>query len=106
MVPSRQMVEKWNNIIDNSQSGKSAIIDVNMWFGKATIDACVSTLLLYGSVGCGLTVNSYFNRVGAGAFEYDFGALDDADNALTKSYMNLMYDHLPVVTYGPGFPLC
>lgn len=87
------MVEKWNNIIDNSQSGKSAVIDVNMWFGKATIDAYVSALLLGGSVGSGLTVNPYLNRVGAGAFEYDFGALDDADNPLTKSYMNLMYDH-------------
>jgi len=44
-------------------------------------------------LGCGLTVNPHLKRVGAGAFEYDFGALDDADNPLTKSYMNLMYDH-------------
>jgi len=42
-VPHRQMVDKWNTIIENSKSGKSAIIDVNMWFGKATIDACVWT---------------------------------------------------------------
>ena len=35
-------------------------------------------------------------RIGAGAFEYDFGALDDADNPFTKSYTNLMYDRLPL----------
>ena len=51
-------------------------------------------------VGCGLTVNSFLKRIGAGAFEYDFGALDGADNPLAKSYQNLMYGYLsspPVV---------
>ena len=31
-------------------------------------------------------------RIGAGALDYDFGALDDMDNPFTKSYMNLVYD--------------
>ena len=37
-----------------------------------------------------------------GAFDYDFGALDDADNPLTKSYADLVYDHLspPSVVQG------
>jgi len=46
------------------------------------------------SMGCGLTVNLSLIRIGAGAFAYNFGALDDADNPLTKSYMNVAYDHL------------
>ena len=37
----RQMVDKWTSIIENGKSGNSATIDVNMWFGKATLDACV-----------------------------------------------------------------
>ena len=28
-------------------------------------------------------------RIGAGAFEYEFGAVDGSDNPLTKSYFNL-----------------
>ena len=97
--PRCQMADKWNSIIENSKSGHSTVIDVNMWFGKATLDAYVSAAVL--SVHK-LRTNGELTsqRIGAGAFEYDFGALDDADNPLTKSYRNLMYDHLsspPVV---------
>ena len=35
------MADKWSSIIENGTSGYSAIIDVNVWFGKATLDACV-----------------------------------------------------------------
>ena len=42
----RQMTDKWSNIIENGQSGYSAVIDVNLWVGKATLDACVSFLAL------------------------------------------------------------
>ena len=41
----------------------------------------------------GLIVTLPFERIGSGAFDYDFGALDGADNPLTKSYTNVMYDH-------------
>lgn len=30
-------------------------------------------------------------NIGAGAFDYDFGGLEDTDNKLTKSYKNLVY---------------
>ena len=45
-------------------------------------------------MGYRLTVNqsTSLKRIGAGAFEYDFGALDDADNPLTKSYTDVLYD--------------
>jgi len=39
-------------------------------------------------------MNSSSERIGTGAFGYNFGALDDVDNPLTKSYMDLMCDHL------------
>ena len=38
--PCRQMADKWSGIIANT-SGHSAVIDVNMWLGKSTLDACV-----------------------------------------------------------------
>ena len=36
--PCRQMADKWSDIITRGESGCSAVIDVNMWFGKATLD--------------------------------------------------------------------
>jgi len=45
-------------------------------------------------MGPGLTTNPSVKSIGAGAFEYDFGALDETDNPFTKSYMNITYDHL------------
>ena len=42
-----QMVNKWNDIIESSKTGYSALIDVNMWLGRATLDAYV-----LASVGC------------------------------------------------------
>jgi len=39
--PRCQMTDKWNNIIANDKSGRSATIDVSAWLGKATLDACV-----------------------------------------------------------------
>ena len=85
-----QMADKWNDIIENSESGYSAVVDANMWLGKAALDTyvLVSTLSL-----CGLQIN-FILRIGAGAFDYDFGALDEADNPLTKSYTDIMCGHL------------
>ena len=41
-------------------------------------------------------------RIGAGALDYDFGALDDADNPFTKSYTNLVYDRLSLFSMVQG----
>ena len=43
------MGDKWIGIIENGQSGDSAVIDVNLWVGKAALDAYV--LPLAGAVG-------------------------------------------------------
>ena len=40
--PCDQMADKWSSIIENSESGQSAVINVNTWFAKATLDAYVS----------------------------------------------------------------
>ena len=91
--PCCQMADKWSGTIEKGRPGQPAVIDVNMWFGKATLDAYVSVAALCAH---GLRTNGELtsHRIGAGAFEYDFGALDGADNPLAKSYQNLMYDHL------------
>jgi len=83
------MADKWSSIIENSDPGYSAIIDVTIWMGKATLDACVLALV---SGVHRLIATSSFERIGTGAFDYDFGALDGADNPLAKSYTNVMYD--------------
>ena len=44
--PRREMADKWSNIIANGKSGNSATIDVSVWLGKATLDACVQALVL------------------------------------------------------------
>ena len=91
--PHRQMADRWSNIIANGKSLHSAVIDVNMWFGKATLDACVLSQRQMW-VDRGLIVNPSLKRIGAGAFEYDFGALDETDNPFTRSYTNVTYDRL------------
>ena len=45
--PHCQMADKWSDIIAHGESGYSATIDVNMWFGKATLDVYVNF-----SAGC------------------------------------------------------
>ncbi|KAF9780802.1 cytochrome P450 [Thelephora terrestris] len=63
------LVDKWHETISNSESGQTAIFDVNSWLNKASLDA-----------------------VGAGAFGYDFGALENAGNKLAETYENLTFD--------------
>ena len=41
-----QMADKWSGIIENGKPGHSAVIDANMWFGKAALDAYVSVAVL------------------------------------------------------------
>ncbi|KAF9778997.1 cytochrome P450 [Thelephora terrestris] len=60
---SNSLADKWHDIISNAGSGEAAVIDVYSWLSKATLDA-----------------------IGTGAFDYDFGALENTDNRLTKSF--------------------
>jgi len=55
--PCRQMADKWSGIIANSESGYSAVLDVNMWFGKAALDACVLVSVTPVSGMCGPRAN-------------------------------------------------
>ncbi|KAF9779010.1 cytochrome P450 [Thelephora terrestris] len=66
---SNSLAEKWHETLSTAGSGRAAIIDVHSWLSKATLDA-----------------------IGAGAFDYDFGALENTDNKFTKSYANLLFD--------------
>jgi len=40
------MADKWSGIIENDESKHSAVIDVSMWLGKATLDAYVVIFML------------------------------------------------------------
>ncbi|SJL11330.1 uncharacterized protein ARMOST_14733 [Armillaria ostoyae] len=68
------MAQKWKDSIEVS-SDQSAVIDVSSWISRATLDA-----------------------IGQAAFDYQFGALDDSDNALAKAYYNLFFDLFGAMT--------
>ena len=65
-------------------SGGPVIINVYSWLRKATLDAYVGESRIRW-FGCSPIETS----IGAGGFDYDFGALEDTDNKFTKSYVNL-----------------
>ncbi|KAF9645980.1 cytochrome P450 [Thelephora ganbajun] len=65
---SNSLADKWHEAISSGKPGQAVIIDINSWLSKATLDA-----------------------IGAGAFGYDFGALENTDNKLAKSYVNLTF---------------
>ncbi|RDB25147.1 hypothetical protein Hypma_007406 [Hypsizygus marmoreus] len=68
--------EKWKDII-LSTSEQSCVLDMPSWISRATL-----------------------NAIGEAAFDYDFGAMDEADNALGKAYSNLLIDTFGRIT-GP-----
>ncbi|KAF8573774.1 cytochrome P450 [Ramaria rubella] len=65
---AHRAVSKWNDLVARSDDG-SAVIDVVDWLARITLDA-----------------------LGATAFDYDFGALDEADNELSNAFRNLGVD--------------
>ena len=68
-----------------------ATIDVHSWFSRALLDAYVGgsrTWFAYRA-------DRFKPRIGAGAFDYDFGAVENTDNKFTKSYLNLACGPLP-----------
>ncbi|SJL09876.1 uncharacterized protein ARMOST_13257 [Armillaria ostoyae] len=63
-----KMAAKWRDIISGND-GLSGTVDVPAWTSRATLDI-----------------------IGQAAFDYDFGALDDKDNTLTKIVSNIVFD--------------
>lgn len=60
------MSGKWQDLISTSRS-QSVVVDVQAWIARATLDI-----------------------IGEAAFDYQFGALNNADNELTKTYNNVL----------------
>ncbi|KAF8589039.1 cytochrome P450 [Ramaria rubella] len=65
---AQRTVSKWNELMAEGDNG-SAVIDVPDWLARTTLDA-----------------------LGATAFDYEFGTLDEANNELSKVYRNLGFD--------------
>ncbi|KAK0496199.1 cytochrome P450 [Armillaria luteobubalina] len=80
---AEKMSQKWKDSIEISQD-QSAVLDAASWISRATLDA----------IGQGT------NQALAAAFDYQFGALDDSDNALAKAYTNLFFDIFGTMTKG------
>ncbi|KIY46094.1 cytochrome P450 [Fistulina hepatica ATCC 64428] len=62
-----KMVSKWKDVI--TESDGQAVINVLPWLSRAALDA-----------------------LGQAVFDHNFGALDDSNNDLAKSYLNLLPD--------------
>ncbi|KAF5375503.1 hypothetical protein D9615_009187 [Tricholomella constricta] len=74
-----KMGEKWKDIITSSKD-QSTIVDIPFWASRCALDA-----------------------IGEVAFDYQFGALDDAENVLGKAFANLLLDTFGTLTNGEIF---
>lgn len=63
---ANKMLMKWTELIEASLEQPLLLLDLPEWVSRATLDA-----------------------VGLAAFDYEFGALDDSDNELSRAYSNL-----------------
>ncbi|KAJ7286895.1 cytochrome P450 [Mycena rebaudengoi] len=63
-----QIGTKWKDII-GATADQSAVLDVTAWASRATLDA-----------------------IGSAAFDYQFGAMDNADNLVGSAYSNVFMD--------------
>ncbi|KAG6835177.1 hypothetical protein H0H93_004249, partial [Arthromyces matolae] len=68
------MAQKWRDIIDSSGEDMG-YVDIPSWASRCALDA-----------------------IGEVAFDYQFGTLDNEENALGKAYTNLMLDTFGVLT--------
>ncbi|KIJ29239.1 hypothetical protein M422DRAFT_188770, partial [Sphaerobolus stellatus SS14] len=62
---ARKLCDIWRGILQESE--EKTPVDVAIWMTRATLDA-----------------------LGQAGFDYEFGALDNLDNELSKAYHNLM----------------
>ncbi|KAJ7478616.1 cytochrome P450 [Mycena galericulata] len=63
-----QIGTKWKDII-GATADQSAVLDITAWASRATLDA-----------------------IGEAAFDYRFGAMEDEDNVVSRSYSNVLMD--------------
>ncbi|KAF9024029.1 cytochrome P450 [Hymenopellis radicata] len=68
--------QKWQDLI-TAEADQTAVVSVPWWMSRATLDA-----------------------IGEAAFDYQFGALDDAQNVLSKIYTNLFFNMFGLPTKG------
>ncbi|KAL0955427.1 hypothetical protein HGRIS_001673 [Hohenbuehelia grisea] len=71
---AEQMSSKWQDII-NASPNQASVLNIPPWASRAMLDA-----------------------IGQAAFDYNFGALDDANNELNKAYSNLLKDTFQVLS--------
>ncbi|KAG6816759.1 hypothetical protein H0H87_003154 [Tephrocybe sp. NHM501043] len=69
-----KMAEKWKTIIDSSDD-QVGVVDIPEWASRCALDA-----------------------IGEVAFDYQFGTLENVENALGKAFANLLLDTFGVLT--------
>lgn len=77
------MTSRWRDLIGSAEG--SAVINIQAWFTRATLDVIGDGML---SLITGMKQRSDVGYTVA--FDYRFGALDEAENELTMAYSNMM----------------
>jgi hypothetical protein len=100
-----QIVTKMSEIIANDITGQSVTIDVLYWLTRATLDGlvCIDSCTFNHDrlmfqvicrIGAGISIPPFAINFLTGylsaAFDYNFGAVDELDNELAKSYTDLL----------------
>jgi hypothetical protein len=84
------LTAQWTDILASSIN-QSAVLNVASWLSRATMDSVGE-----GSVLTAPLLQASYRNSPTAAFDYQFGALAQTDNALMKAYFGLMYVlHLP-----------
>jgi hypothetical protein len=77
------MSNKWIDIISNSKE-RSVVFNVAAWLSRATLDA-IGEGEIYSVTQLPLS-----SSPSSAAFDVHFGAMDNKESALTRSYHNMM----------------
>lgn len=93
----------WKDHFLDTPDGEPVILDTIGWLGRATLDMWVFVPytvpfeIIYTSSVSGKVRTQYGCMIHAdgdfvlAAFEYEFGSLDQLDNPISNTYLNLVY---------------
>ncbi|KZT29933.1 cytochrome P450 [Neolentinus lepideus HHB14362 ss-1] len=81
---SQELVARWKDVIfqDTNSQSESAVFNIPRWLSRATLDA-----------------------IGEAAFDYQFGALDNAETELGKAYANVSMTFFGIPTFSRIFSI-
>jgi alkylphenol/PAH-inducible cytochrome P450 monooxygenase len=80
----KKLAQKWKDEVISADPSGEPMFNVHKWLSRTTMDAIGQGMLLSFQ----MRTNAYSYIAG---FDFDFGALDNIENPLSKVYDNLLY---------------